>query len=134
MFSLVKRAYAIHLFYASRKSINSCRSFEPRRVWVAWVCGPETANRRSTAFAGFAQVNCDVGIILYIYFMTVEEYLNTAKDINLSELARKMWPNNVNADSYLYRKLSGARPFTQKDRAKALLILKELGATLSDLQ
>ena len=30
-----------------------------------------------------------------------------------------MWPNNVNADSYLYRKLSGAHPFTAEDRTKA---------------
>jgi len=83
---------------------------------------------------GYAQVDCVVVITLYIYSMTVEEYLNTAKDINLSELARKMWPNNVNADSYLYRKLSGARPFTQKDRNKALLILKALSVTLSELE
>ena len=46
-------------------------------MWVAWVCGPERANRRSTAFA---QVNCVVVITLYIYSMTVEEYLNTAKE------------------------------------------------------
>lgn len=66
--------------------------------------------------------------------MTVKEYLLTTTDINLAELARKMWPTNKNAKSYLSRKLSGDRPFTDKDAVLARKVLIELGHKLLSLE
>jgi hypothetical protein len=66
--------------------------------------------------------------------MDVVEYLKAAKEINHAEVAKKMWPNNSDAGAYLYRKLSGQRPFTDKDREKALKVLKEMGHTLLTLE
>lgn len=63
--------------------------------------------------------------------MNVEEYLKTSKLINISEIARKMYPGNKDAPSYLLRKLSGKdRPFTVKDAKLAYDVLKALGEDL----
>lgn len=65
--------------------------------------------------------------------MQVLEFLKTTKDINLTTLAFKMWPKHKSANTYLSVKLSGARPWTAKDEAKAAEILKELGIKLTSL-
>ncbi|MDB5240069.1 MAG: hypothetical protein JWP57_694 [Spirosoma sp.] len=65
--------------------------------------------------------------------MDVKDFLKTNKDINLSELAQKMWPNNKSAKTYLSRKINGERPFTRKDAELAKRVLGELGVTLTSL-
>lgn len=64
--------------------------------------------------------------------MTVEEFLKSGP-IDKKYIAEKMWPDNENAKVYLSMKLNGKRPFTAKDAEKALAVLKELGASISDL-
>ncbi|WP_285011242.1 hypothetical protein [Pedobacter faecalis] len=67
--------------------------------------------------------------------MTVKEFLLATDDIKLASIAKKMYPTNVSADTYLNRKLKGTdgRPFTKKDAEKALTILKELSITINNL-
>lgn len=66
--------------------------------------------------------------------MGVQEFLKNTKDINLTQLARKMWPNNADAESYLIRKVNGQRPFTRKDADLAKKYLKELGVQINSLE
>ena len=66
--------------------------------------------------------------------MDVKEFLLTEKGIKLSEIARKMWPDNTAADIYLNMKLSGKRPFTKKDEKLALNALKDLSIRISKIQ
>jgi hypothetical protein len=67
--------------------------------------------------------------------MEMEEYLKTQKDINLTALAKRMWPNNNYADNYLSKKLNGldGRKWTDKDTELARLKLNELGTFLISL-
>lgn len=62
--------------------------------------------------------------------MDFKEYLLKQKDFYLSALAFRMWPANKSADTYLSVKLSGKRPFTEKDEDLARKALKELGVAL----
>lgn len=54
--------------------------------------------------------------------------------INISALAKKMYPGNKDASSYLIRKLNDkGRPFTDNDSKNALEVLKTLCADISGL-
>ena len=64
--------------------------------------------------------------------MDFKEYLLTQKDFMLSALASRMWPDNKSADTYLSVKLSGKRPFTEKDEQLARKALQDLGVSLID--
>jgi hypothetical protein len=65
--------------------------------------------------------------------MTVMEFLKTSP-IDQKYIADRMWPKNKNAKVYLSMKLSGIRPFTQKDADLAMKVLKELGVKISELE
>lgn len=67
--------------------------------------------------------------------MTVEEYLKTNKAVNISEVAKLMFPNNKTAALYLTNKLNGTanRSFTKKDAGNALLALQNLYGNINDL-
>jgi hypothetical protein len=66
--------------------------------------------------------------------MTVKEFLNTNKLINLSALAKEMYPGNADSPSYLVRKLNDkGRPFTANDANKALAALKTMCVDISNL-
>lgn len=58
--------------------------------------------------------------------MNVKEYILQG-NVNLTELAKFLYPNNKNAISYLSRKLHGKdnRTFTKKDAEKAIEFIKE---------
>lgn len=58
--------------------------------------------------------------------MTVKEYLLESDMVMLKGIAKKMYPNNADAPSYLTRKLnnSSGRTFTKADAKKALEALK----------
>lgn len=67
-------------------------------------------------------------------FMTVKEFLKTNPLLNLSAVAREMYPKNKDASSYLVRKLNDTgRPFTRKDAETALKVLKDHAAEISTL-
>jgi len=67
--------------------------------------------------------------------MTVEEYLKTNKAVNISEVAKIMFPNNKTAATYLLNKLhkTAKRTFTKKDSIEALKALKTLYGNINDL-
>lgn len=67
--------------------------------------------------------------------MTVKDFLLTAGEIKLAAIAKKMYPSNASADTYLNRKLKGSdsRSFTKKDAETAISVLKELSITISSL-
>lgn len=66
--------------------------------------------------------------------MTVKEFLETSDQILLKGVAKKMYPTNADAASYLVRKLKGTgRPFTKGDAEKAIAVLKELSSTIDGL-
>jgi len=77
---------------------------------------------------------------MYIYFttfeaMTVKQFLKESPLINLSALAKQMYPTNKDAASYLLRKLGDkGRPFTPKDAEAALNALKALSIDISNLE
>ena len=67
--------------------------------------------------------------------MTVKEYLKNNKAVNVSEVAKIMFPNNKTASTYLLNKLNDTakRTFTKKDAVKALQALKKLYGNINDL-
>lgn len=65
--------------------------------------------------------------------MDLVNYLKVQTDLNLKEIAFKMWPKHKSANTYLSTKLNGGRPFTDKDKKKLRKILKELGLELIEL-
>lgn len=68
--------------------------------------------------------------------MDYKEYLLNQSAVSLSYIAKKMWPHNKNAKSYLSTKLHGAdlkRPWTAADNESAKQALNELGKHLSDV-
>jgi len=65
--------------------------------------------------------------------MDYKDYLINHSPIELSYIAGKMWPENKAAKSYLSKKLSGERPWTEKDNALAKKVINELGDELSKL-
>lgn len=67
--------------------------------------------------------------------MTVEEYLKTNKAVNVSEVAKIMFPKNKTAPLYLANKLNKTanRTFTKKDSIEALKALKTLYGDISSL-
>lgn len=67
--------------------------------------------------------------------MTVEEFLKNNPPVDLSYIAKKMFPNNKYAKQYLSNKLNNNdnRKFTKKDAEKALQDLKELSNELNTL-
>ncbi|QMW05298.1 hypothetical protein [Spirosoma foliorum] len=63
--------------------------------------------------------------------MELRKFLKSIKeDISLTSLARKVWPDNKDAESYLTRKINGGRPLTAKDEEKIRTALQELGYKL----
>ncbi|AMQ00953.1 hypothetical protein AY601_4102 [Pedobacter cryoconitis] len=67
--------------------------------------------------------------------MTVKEFLTTSPLINISALAKQMYPTNKDAASYLLRKLGDkGRPFTPKDAESALSALQALSMDISKLE
>lgn len=66
--------------------------------------------------------------------MTVQEFLTKEGSlINLSAVAKAMWPKNKTARIYLDKKLKGGRKWTEKDTALALVALKSLSVDLQEL-
>ncbi len=59
--------------------------------------------------------------------MKMEEYLKSGLSINLNEVAKRMWPNNPSAKTYMSAKLNGKeKKWTPKDTEKAKQVLREL--------
>lgn len=60
--------------------------------------------------------------------MTVEQYLKENKAVNVSEVAKIMFPKNKTAKSYLSKKLNrkDGFEFTKKDAETALDAIKKL--------
>lgn len=65
--------------------------------------------------------------------MKAKEFLTNEPSVNASAIANKMWPTNKSAKTYMSRKLSGDRPWTEKDEAKALEVLNELADRIKSL-
>lgn len=67
--------------------------------------------------------------------MTVEEYLKTNKAVNISGVAKLMFPNNKTAPLYLTNKLNKTanRTFTKKDSLSALKALQSLYGNINEL-
>lgn len=67
--------------------------------------------------------------------MTVKEFLLTTDALNLTSIAKKMYPTNKAAASYLNRKLQGTdgRSFTDKDAGLAIIVLKSLVKDIEDI-
>lgn len=66
--------------------------------------------------------------------MTVKDFLKTNPLLNLSAVAKEMYPKNSDASSYLVRKLNDkGRPFTRKDAENALEVLKKQSIEISQL-
>lgn len=71
---------------------------------------------------------------MYICSMTVKEYLKTSPYINVSAIAKRMYPGNSDAPAYLIRKLGDrGRPFTEKDTKLAYDVLRALGVELMEV-
>jgi len=67
--------------------------------------------------------------------MTVEEYLKTSKAVNISEVAKILYPKNKTAKSYLSKKLNkkDGFKFNLVDAENALEALKKLYGNINDL-
>lgn len=67
--------------------------------------------------------------------MTVENYLKENKAVNISEVAKIMFPKNLTAKSYLSKKLKkrDGFTFTKKDAESALNALKTLYGDINNL-
>jgi DNA-binding SARP family transcriptional activator len=79
--------------------------------------------------------NLFVRFYWYIRSVTVKDYLLGNHPLNLSEVARLMWPNNPEgARAYLDKKLRGLRPWTDKDSRLALTVLKGMCVDISKLK
>ena len=67
--------------------------------------------------------------------MTVEEFLKNNPPVDLSYIAKKMFPNNKYAKQYLSNKLNNNdnRKFTKKDAESALKALKDLSIEIINL-
>lgn len=67
--------------------------------------------------------------------MTVEEYLKTNKAVNISEVAKILYPKNKTAKSYLSKKLNkkDGMQFTINDAEKAMEALKTLYGNINEL-
>ncbi len=65
--------------------------------------------------------------------MTAKEYLLSDKcEVKSESIAKRMYPTNKNANSYLSRKLAGksGRSWTDKDEQKALKAFEDLAISL----
>lgn len=65
--------------------------------------------------------------------MDFKEYLTTVCPVDKAYIANRMWPENKAAKSYLSKKLSGERPWTEKDNDLAKRVINEIGIELSKL-
>lgn len=68
--------------------------------------------------------------------MKVKQYLLTQDAISLAYVAKKMWPTNKSANTYLTIKLLGKDPgrqWTVKDEENARKALHDLGIELTNL-
>ena len=65
--------------------------------------------------------------------MTVKEYLISEKALNLSEIARRMWPTNGDAKTYLSRKLNDKLSWTDADAKNAKAVLDKMKVDISSL-
>jgi hypothetical protein len=68
--------------------------------------------------------------------MEIKEFLLTTESLNLTGIAKLMWPSNKSAKTYLSKKLNGldGRTFTDKDAALALKALNELADDIKKLK
>jgi len=66
--------------------------------------------------------------------MTAKEYLQTHKAVNLTYIAKLMWPKSEKPNIYLHMKLSGVRKWTEQNEKDALKHLHDLGIELSKLK
>lgn len=63
--------------------------------------------------------------------MDYKKYLLEQSAVNLQYIAKKMWPGNKNAQTYLSSKISDkGRPWTDSDNEKAKIAIHELGLQL----
>ena len=65
--------------------------------------------------------------------MTVKEFLIQSDKISLRGIAKAMYPTNIDAASYLNKKLKDKRPWTLKDSELATEALAALGHELINL-
>jgi hypothetical protein len=65
--------------------------------------------------------------------MDFKEYIINQCPIDKAFIAERMWPTNKGAKSYLSKKLSGERPWTEKDNALAKQVINDFGIELSKL-
>ena len=67
--------------------------------------------------------------------MTIKEFLERDQRINLTGIAKAMWPNNATAKTYLNHKLKGTcgKKWTKRDDDNAMRVLKDLGVDISKL-
>jgi hypothetical protein len=65
--------------------------------------------------------------------MDFKEYINKQCPIDKAFIAERMWPTNKGAKSYLSKKLSGERPWTEKDNDLAKKVINEYGHELTRL-
>lgn len=73
---------------------------------------------------------------LYNFFstfvrMTAKDFLINTTALNLSSIAKAMWPNNKTAPMYLDKKLKDIRPWTKKDELRCIEILKALAVDIA---
>lgn len=67
--------------------------------------------------------------------MTVKDFLlREDTPINLSAVAKAMWPTNKAARGYLDKKLHGSRPWTDRDTQLAKAVLKKLAVDIKSLE
>lgn len=68
--------------------------------------------------------------------MTVKDFLLTTEDINLASIAKKMYPTNKSAATYLNRKLreTDGRSFTEKDAENAIKVLASIAGDISKIK
>lgn len=64
--------------------------------------------------------------------MDYKQYLIDTDAVRLDFIAKKMWPSNNNAKSYLSSKLTGKLNWTTADNDKAKNAIKALGFQLLD--
>lgn len=65
--------------------------------------------------------------------MDFKEYILTVCPVDKAFVAERMWPTNKAAKSYLSKKLSGERSWTDKDNELAKKVINEIGEELANL-
>ena len=65
--------------------------------------------------------------------MDYREYLTNQTELQLTAVAKLMWPKNKNAKVYLSMKLNGTRPWTNKDDHLAKDAIQQIADKLTAL-